>query len=80
MRRKSFRPEDALAGRDVIRLPGQENIIDISLGIAVIEGKPSALDLDHDPVSLEETVVVLVQVHHVLADLVCRDRCRLRVY
>src|SRR5579871_2306827 len=53
--------EHALRGFDVITRPGKENVVDVSLRIAVVERKPARLDLHHDAVPGQEYVVHLRQ-------------------
>ena len=48
---------DALGGFSVVAGFGEKDVVDVGLGVAVVEGKPAGLDLDHDAVSGEEDVV-----------------------
>lgn len=56
--RIAARAKDALRRGDVIRVMREENVVDKSLGIAIVKRKPCALDLHHDPVTLKESVIV----------------------
>ena len=68
---------DTLHGFAVVLRLCPENVRYEGLGIAVDERKPAALDLDHDPVSLEKAVIGLVQVEAVFLDPVRGDGFRL---
>ena len=56
--------------------PGLEDIGDECLGVPVDEGEQGALDLDHDPVSFPEAVVLGMKVDCVGCHFVRRDRLR----
>ena len=48
---------DVLFGGLIVGGLGGHDVGDEGLGIAIVEGEPGALDLDHDAVALEEDVV-----------------------
>src|SRR5262249_31392657 len=65
---------DTLGGGLVVLRRGLEDVRDKFLGVPIIEGKPGTLDLDHDPVSLLEGMIVSMQVDSVFLALIRTDR------
>jgi hypothetical protein len=51
-----------LTSRDEVRSTGQKDIRNKSLRISIVERKPAALDLHHNAVAFEKSVIVRVQV------------------
>src|SRR6266571_4690792 len=77
MRRIPRRAMDTLLGGLEVRVLGLEDVGYVLLRIAVDQGEPCALHLDHDLVPLAEAVVAPVQIELVLVYLVGRYRLRL---
>jgi hypothetical protein len=48
---------DAVGGLDVVGWFGKEDVVYVGLGITVVEGESTGLDLDHDAMAAEEDVV-----------------------
>src|SRR5437764_41723 len=70
MRRILVRPPHSLLGGLVVRVLGLEDIRHIGLRISVDYRKPSALNLDHNLVSLKKTMVIIVDIDRVFVDFV----------
>ena len=65
---------DALCGRHII---GSARFVDTGyklLRIAINDGKPCGLDLDHDAVALQKDVIVIAQRNIPFDRLVCAER------
>ena len=77
MRRIFWHPEDALGGDLEIVGRGRHDIGDESLWIAVVKREPTALDLHHDSVSLQENVIGGVETVLEFGDFIWLQRGRL---
>jgi len=64
---------DALGGFAVVGGLGPENVGDESLGIAVVEGEPARLDLDHDAMAGKEDVIGVGKIEAIEQRLVGSD-------
>src|SRR5215510_11721138 len=71
-----LRSEHALCGGDVIRILRLENVLDIFLRITINHWEPGALNLNHDLVSLLETVILMYEINVELGHLVGSQRFR----
>src|SRR6185437_9318966 len=74
VRRVCSRSIDLLRGGLKVGLFREKDVWHKTLRIAIDHGKPRALNLDHDPVTALERVVVRRKANLVMVDLVCRQR------
>src|SRR5215467_10921587 len=77
VRRELRRAKDVLCRRLKIAFFRKKDVVNKLLGITIVKGKPTALDLQHDAVALQKTVVVAMQINCVFINLIGRDRLRL---
>src|SRR5436309_15833281 len=75
-RREAFRAINALGGFLVVRFLGCKNVRDEFLRVAVDEGNPGTLHLNHDAVAFLEHMVRGVQIDLERRDHAGRDRLR----
>ncbi len=62
---------------DKIRFFRLEDVFDVRLWVAIDQGKPAALDVDHEPVTFFEGVKDVLHRHVDRRDLVGNERFRL---